>query len=485
MAAKKTYAQEAKTIMGKYKTRLGEKFDKGDTLALEAMNQELHGLQRKQEKARIQKLIEGASDEQISQLSQALQQPQPQQQPQQQSSQPYVGEQARQIQEGERPLFASPSGQSQLATGGNLPQYQGTGINPNFLNAQNYGNQQQLIAPINYQNPQTGAFTNIPGAQQQQGGGVSFGNRSMLAGQGDFNALQAANQSPANLGYNPITSLGQYQDQASFGAYDDPSEFLASQEMTGQNALNAPSNLATNQLGNAGDAGGGSNQFNSRVPYFGAVAQGIGSLIGNRNIDFDPYEVKDIQAERLSPRTVDYSRGREQIQRERDLAQAQIRGAAKGRGTQQGLTQTTIAGATAAQRVAGEQFVGSQEAEANKNALIRNQAEQFNAQQRARAGQTNLGLAMRRGQYDRENALINAQRRTNQIAGVTGAITGYGRDLMSANYATGGLRLNEDPEFPIMQQNDAWWKRGLGVDADPYKRYTGPQRNIRQIQTGG
>jgi len=38
---KKTFASEAKTIMNKYKTRLGEKFDKGDALALEAMNQEL------------------------------------------------------------------------------------------------------------------------------------------------------------------------------------------------------------------------------------------------------------------------------------------------------------------------------------------------------------------------------------------------------------------------------------------------------------
>lgn len=459
MAAKKTYAQEAKTIMGKYKTRLGEKFDKGDTLALEAMNQELHGLQRKQEKARIQKLIEGASDEQISQLSQALQQPQPQQQPQQQSSQPYVGEQARQIQEGERPLFASPSGQSQLATGGNLPQYQGTGINPNFLNAQNYGNQQQLIAPINYQNPQTGAFTNIPGAQQQQGGGVSFGNRSMLAGQGDFNALQAANQSPANLGYNPITSLGQYQDQASFGAYDDPSEFLASQEMTGQNALNAPSNLATNQLGNAGDAGDGFNQFNSRVPYFGAVAQGIGSLIGNRNIDFDPYEVKDIQAERLSPRTVDYSRGREQIQRERDLAQAQIRGAAKGRGTQQGVTQTTIAGATAAQRVAGSEFEKSVESEGNVNAQIRNEVAARNQQSQLQAAVSNQRNQQYGFQMSRENQMINEQRRSQRVGGVTSAITGYGKDLMASDQYDQMLQIMAPENYQFGEDRDSLFRR--------------------------
>ncbi len=48
----KTFAQEAKTIMNKYKLRLGEKFDKGDPLALAAMNQELETLQQKQEAAR-------------------------------------------------------------------------------------------------------------------------------------------------------------------------------------------------------------------------------------------------------------------------------------------------------------------------------------------------------------------------------------------------------------------------------------------------
>jgi ribosomal protein S17E len=37
--AKKTYAQEAKAIMNKYKLRLGDKFDKNDPFAREAMNQ--------------------------------------------------------------------------------------------------------------------------------------------------------------------------------------------------------------------------------------------------------------------------------------------------------------------------------------------------------------------------------------------------------------------------------------------------------------
>ncbi len=61
MAAKgKTYAQEAKAIMNKYKLRLGDKFDKRDNMSLEAMNQELAALRERQEATREAKL--GASD---------------------------------------------------------------------------------------------------------------------------------------------------------------------------------------------------------------------------------------------------------------------------------------------------------------------------------------------------------------------------------------------------------------------------------------
>jgi len=54
--AKRTFAQEAKSITNKYKLRLGEKFDKGDALALAAMNAELEGLQAKQEAVRAKEL---------------------------------------------------------------------------------------------------------------------------------------------------------------------------------------------------------------------------------------------------------------------------------------------------------------------------------------------------------------------------------------------------------------------------------------------
>jgi hypothetical protein len=46
---KKTYAEEAKSIMNKYKLRLGENFDKNDKLAEKAMEAELSSLRERQE----------------------------------------------------------------------------------------------------------------------------------------------------------------------------------------------------------------------------------------------------------------------------------------------------------------------------------------------------------------------------------------------------------------------------------------------------
>jgi hypothetical protein len=221
------------------------------------------------------------------------------------------------------------------------------------------------------------------------------------------------------------------------------------------------------------------NPYQFRAPWFGAAASGIGSILGNKQLELSALEgVEDLEAQQVSPNLVDYSRGREHTKSQRDLTQAEIRGSTRGARTAQEVRAATRAGSTAAQRVAGSELNRSVEGQANTNAQIRNQVGMFNAQQRAQTGQMNLRTALLRGQYGRENQLINANRRTNQIAGVTGAISGYGRDVLSANYATGSLRLNEDPEFPIQQQNDTWLKRFLRADADPYKKYTGPNRPV-------
>ena len=116
---KKTYADRAKSIMKKYEPRLGEKFDKGDILSLEAMNQELRGLQNEQEKARVMESVKNANTEQISQLSQAFQQ---------------------QSQGGEQPQTTdqySLGGKIDVdaftyAEGGRLPQYEGGGFTPSY-----------------------------------------------------------------------------------------------------------------------------------------------------------------------------------------------------------------------------------------------------------------------------------------------------------------------------------------------------------------
>lgn len=62
---KKTYAEAAKSIMAKYKNRLGEDFDKKDKYALEAMNRELDQLKQKQEVLRDKK---GLNDNQPNQI---------------------------------------------------------------------------------------------------------------------------------------------------------------------------------------------------------------------------------------------------------------------------------------------------------------------------------------------------------------------------------------------------------------------------------
>ena len=459
MAKKQTYADKAKSIMNKYKPRLGEKFDKGDTLALEAMNQELTALRDEQERERVQKLVNEANGEQLSQLSQALQQqpqgPQSQFRPQnnqgpQQPGIPQGGPSG--LAGGQTGVQPQIAGQSRFATGGNLPRYQGPGINPNFLNAQDYISP-LTPTPISYLNPQTGAFTNIPGAQQQAGGGVSYGNRSLLAKNQDFNALYAANQSPANLQANVPTSLGQYQDQASFGAYDDPSEFLASQGMTGRNALNAASaGLTSTNTGT--DEGDDFTPFKSRVPYFGAVAQGLGSVLANRNIDFG--ELDRYTPQQVVPQTISLAREREQLKRDRDIAMAGIRGGQGTGGSKSKLQERLLAGATGTQRVLGRGASQSFQREAVTNAQIRNQAEQFNAQQRAIAQRLNLG-------QERENLLINEQRRAGRIGGVAGAITGYGRDLLAADQYDQMLQIMAPENYRFGQEKDSPFRRALQV----------------------
>ena len=357
MAKKKTFADEAKAITNKYKLRLGDKFDKGDTLALEAMNQELTALQQKQEKARVQKMVDGASPEQLSQLSQALSQS-AQSQPQ-----------------GQQPEFRG---------GGELPQYQ---IGGEFLDM-----------------PQINASASAQYGVDPYGMMGVYGR-----GVGQQRSITAP---------DPMTSLGG----------------------TGQSLLSDPV-AAGEWLGSQPDiqgGGAGADQgfapYESRVPWWGAVAQGVGALAGGRRVDLPGLEgVEEITAPKTVPRTVSYARGREQTMRERDLAQGMVRRSARGRGTQQGVTSATIAGATGTQRVAGSEFNRLLEQEQNVNAQIINRAREAEATRELQVGGMNQRLKLAQAQTARENEMINVQRKDQMYQGLIGAATGYGKDVMAAD----------------------------------------------------
>jgi len=489
MAKKKSFADEAKTIMNKYKPRLGEKFDKGDVLALEAMNQELAGLRDKQEKERVQELIKNANTEQLSQLSQALQQPQGNQGPQQpgipqggpsglaggqapqatgqpqfqgggslqtarqqglegikgsfgntsmlqglfpqdstqpvplpqpqfgnpqgvqpvplpqpniRNINPYMNEQARQVQEGERPLFLNPSSvqpdtTNVFATGGNLlPVYQGPGELPQYL-AQpvNRGQRTGFFAPT---------YTDQPNLGQGSQGSDFIWN--------DPNAYDpSTNQYQQDLaqGYG---SVGGIEPQANPGVIASPDSPFPQVE--------GPSRAKQWWQGLASQQG---DPYNSRVPWWAHAASGAAGIIGNRNIDFDQNRIKPQQ---ITPQTVSFAREREQLQRDRDIANATIRGGQGTGGSRAKLSQRLQAGATGTQRNLGRGLSTSFQNEGNINAQIRNRAGEFNAQQRSIADRLNF-------QYDREGQLINEQRRGQRWASGLGALTDYGMDINRAN----------------------------------------------------
>lgn len=327
MAKKKTYAQEAKSIMNRYKLRLGENFDKGDKMAEKAMEAELSSLRERQEADRTS-------------------------------------------------LF--PEETEQFANGGILPKYGGF----NFSQ-----------------------FLNRPTP--------------------DFNVA------PDTL---PATSA----------------EAMAAQTGSSPVANNVDS------------------PFKSRVPI-GGIIEGIGGLISNwGDVDLPTYEPTEFKPGRVATNLVDYSRGREQTMRERDLANAAIsRGAAQG-GSQSALMERLMAGRTSTQRTAGAAFNQSIEEQANKNAMIKNDASLKNAQLGLTAAQMNERNKLYANQLERENALINEQRRGNRIGSVTNALAGYlGDKGKAANYdQMVNMEIARNPNYGLVQDDPTWLRRLLGF-TDP------------------
>lgn len=343
MAKQKTYADRAKQIMNKYKPRLGEKFDKGDTLALAAMNQELEALQQEQEQARIAKQETDAAFEQDA--------------------------------------------IDTFANGGKLNRKQ----------------QKTLSTILTNRKEETFAY----------GGGL-----------------------PKFDGFS-MSDLNKVGSTTTFIPNDGEGSWVSSPV--------------------TGDTGGGEGDlfepFKSRVPWAGAVAQGLGSILENRQIDFGENEYK---AQEVSPNLVDYSREREGFRRDRDNANAMIRQGAKGFGSKEALMGSTITGVTGTQRQTGKLTSQSLQGEENQNAQIKNQTAFFNAQQKNIADRLNT-------QQERENLLINEDRRANRIGGVTNAATGYGRDLMNADQYDQMLQMMAPENYMLSAGKDSGLRKFLQV----------------------
>jgi len=349
--AQRTYAQQAKTIMNKYKLRLGDKFDKGDPLALASMNAELTTLQETQEKARAVK-FEADNANEISAIQ-------------------------------------------QFANGGKLNK-----------------KQQSTLSKL------------LP---QYEHGGFHFP------------------EGKTTETFTPGGGEGSW--------------------ITGDT-----------QASVAGD--GETNAFKSRVPWAGAVGQGIGNFLANKEIDLPEFEYEEYKPTQARANRVDYSRGREQTLRERDQAQALITSGARGTGSQAGLMENILAGATGTQRVAGEAFNKSLEQEANINAQIETQTSQFNAAQAAQAGQMNMRGKMFETQLGRENVMVNEERRGNRIGAITGAVSGYLGDKSRADQYDQmvNMEIARNPNFGLQQKDPTFWRKLAGI--------TDPIENINFTNTG-
>lgn len=339
--AKKTYAQEAKTIMNKYKLRLGDKFDKGDPLALEAMNAELAELRSRQEGTRA----------------------------------------------------SLPSQDGVFAKGGKLPKYDGT-----------KKTQSQYLNP-----------TFLPGM-----GGYQYGVAPTLT--------------TPELPTNFATGMNFNTGEGFMDATLSPTDVSP--------AASTPDGTETPG-------------YKSRVPWIGAASNMIGNLLSNwGDIDLPEYNYEEYDPTQVAPHLVDFTREREQVMRERDIADARIRRGARGTGSQASLMENLIAGQTGTQRVAGEQFGESLQREGNINAQIKNQVAAQNAARELQARQINDRNKLFANQLARENALINEQRRQNRIGAVTSAISGYTKDRQAARTYDQmvNMEMARNPNFLLEQQ---------------------------------
>ena len=129
-----------------------------------------------------------------------------------------------------------------------------------------------------------------------------------------------------------------------------------------------------------------------------------------------------------------------------------------------------LAGETGAQRVAGEQFGKSLEREGAINVRMQTQADLANAQLGLQAGQMNIRGKLFETQLERENAMINQQRKASRVGAVTGSISQYLRDRQAASQYDQmvNMEMARNPNYSLQQADPTFWRRFAGI-TDPIK----------------
>jgi hypothetical protein len=425
MGKEQTYADEAKAIMNKYKLRLGEKFDKGDKLALEAMNQELSALQKKQEMSRIESLPD---DELIK----------------------------------------------EFACGGRLRKYAGPGEYPNRLATPEYMAQGQRS--FMDQGPLGSSFGLVPN------GGIGVGDDPM--GLQKYN-LNLGSPYLQEFDFNPLTSpntIGGGRRNPAPVRMANPGDGLSPLLSSGMPTL-APdintSELADVEGMQTRSAEQVDNPFKSRVPWFGAASNLVGNLLMNRQLDLPELNLGEYKPDKVVANLVDYSRGREQTMREKDVANQIIARNARGAGSQNALMENILAGTAGTQRTAGQQFNASIENEGNINAQIKNDTQRVNAQLGMNAEQMNSRNRLLEHQFNTEMGLINEQRRDAKIGGIMDSVTGYGRDLMEANKYDQMLNMMmADKDYKVNATKDNLFRKIFQISPDQGITFKNPNVNI-------
>jgi hypothetical protein len=425
MAKERTYAQQAKTIMNKYKLRLGDKFDKGDPLAVAAMNAELTALQKEQEESRAV-----ARQEEIAAQEGAI---------------------------------------KQFAKGGKLDKNQKSALGRAFAeqvdleqNRAKFNREQGLPKDTISKD---GVFQSPSGDQVYP----EFNSGGNLFQQG-FNQFGTAPQlqMPQQMG------LGAYQAAQSGGvnlANQGTMGLNMNQAGGGQTFMNNFMNQPLSPSGGGAPVGGGTEGFASRVPWSSAIS-GVGDIIANSiPVNMPKYDYQEYKPTKAQANLVDYRREREQVMAERNLANAQIARSARNRGSQAGLMENILAGQTATQRTAGQQFGQSLEREGNVNAQIKNQIQAQNLQKEMGAFQINTRNKQFANQLARQDASMSNMQKQNIVRAGTGMVSGYLQDRAQASQYDQmvNMEMARNPNYSLQQADPTFWRRFAGI-TDPIEK---------------